>query len=206
MRSASSGTTGSYRNAWQLESVRIIQKDLSPARRRSAVSRVFYREEGTGDNLMSYDIRLKDPVTDETLDLPVKHVMTGGTYQADYDEQTRTFSPKPISDLALIKVYVSLWDISKLSKVFCETVRLLLAYSDNRFHAKVSRVKRKDSMCFWVSRHAFHILESHFSECSDVIGGAMPFIAYRGRLGISRELATFDSHNSEQALLISSSI
>ena len=33
---------------------------------------------------MSYDIRLKDPVTDETLDLPVKHVMTGGTYQADY--------------------------------------------------------------------------------------------------------------------------
>lgn len=109
-----------------------------------------------------------------------------------------------LSDLALIKVYVSLWDISKLSKVFCETVRLLLAYSDNRFHAKVSRVKRKDSMCFWVSRHAFHILESHFSECSDVIGGAMPFIAYRGRLGISRELATFDSHNSEQALLISS--
>ena len=32
----------------------------------------------------------------------------------------------------------------------------------------------------------------------------MPFIAYCGRLGISRELATFDSHNSEQALLISS--
>ena len=32
---------------------------------------------------MSYDIRLKDPVTDETLDLPVKHVMTGGTYPAD---------------------------------------------------------------------------------------------------------------------------
>ncbi len=47
---------------------------------------------------MSYDIRLKDPVTDETLDLPLKHVMTGGTYQADYDEQTRTFSPKPISE------------------------------------------------------------------------------------------------------------
>ncbi len=109
-----------------------------------------------------------------------------------------------LSDLALIKVYVSLRDISKLSKVFCETVRLLLVYSDSRFHAKVSRVKRKDSMCFWVSRHAFHILESHFSECSDVIGGAMPFIAYRGSLGISRELATFDSHNSEQALLISS--
>ena len=45
MRSASSGTTGSYRNAWQPESVRIIQKDLSPARRRSAVSRVLLLEE-----------------------------------------------------------------------------------------------------------------------------------------------------------------
>ena len=38
---------------------------------------------------MSYDIRLKDPVTDETLDLPLKHVMTGGTYQADYDEMNK---------------------------------------------------------------------------------------------------------------------
>ena len=54
---------------------------------------------------MSYDIRLKDPVTDETLDLPLKHVMTGGTYQADYDEQTRTFSPKPISEAWLNITY-----------------------------------------------------------------------------------------------------
>ena len=45
VRSASSGTTGSYRNAWQPESVRTIQKDLSPARRRSAVSRVLLLEE-----------------------------------------------------------------------------------------------------------------------------------------------------------------
>ena len=45
VRSASSGTTGSYRNAWQPESVRIIQKDLCPARRRSAVSRVLLLEE-----------------------------------------------------------------------------------------------------------------------------------------------------------------
>ena len=41
---------------------------------------------------MSYDIRLMDPVTEETIELPVKHVMIGGTYQADYDERTGTFS------------------------------------------------------------------------------------------------------------------
>ena len=128
MRSASSGTTGSYRNAWQPEPERSYTENTIPARRRSAVSRVFY-----GRKAM-----------------------------------------------------------------------MLLVYSDSRFHAKVSRVKRKDGMCFWVSRQAFHVLENFFSECSDVIGGAMPFIAYRGKLGISRELVTFDSHNSEQALLISS--
>ena len=47
---------------------------------------------------MSYDIRLMDPVTEETIELPVKHVMIGGTYQAEYDERTGTFSPKPIRE------------------------------------------------------------------------------------------------------------
>lgn len=41
---------------------------------------------------MSYDIRLKDPVTNETLEVP-GHLMTGGMYKADYDEKTKTFSP-----------------------------------------------------------------------------------------------------------------
>ncbi|MBQ6392180.1 MAG: hypothetical protein IJH60_01570 [Eubacterium sp.] len=54
---------------------------------------------------MSYDIRLMDPVTEETIELPVKHVMTGGTYQADYDERTGTFSPKPISEAWLNITY-----------------------------------------------------------------------------------------------------
>ena len=54
---------------------------------------------------MSYDIRLKDPVTDETIQLPVKHLMTGGTYRADYDERTKTFSPAAISDAWLNVTY-----------------------------------------------------------------------------------------------------
>ena len=59
-------------------------------------------------------------------------------------------------------------------------------------------------MCFWVSRNDFDLLEKYFADCRNITGGAMPFIAYRGKLGISRELATFDSHNSLQAQLISS--
>ena len=41
---------------------------------------------------MSYDIYLKDPVTKETAQVPA-HLMTGGTYMADYHPETNTFTP-----------------------------------------------------------------------------------------------------------------
>lgn len=54
---------------------------------------------------MSYDISLKDRVSGETLELPMAHVMTGGTYAADYDERTGRFSPKPIREAWLNITY-----------------------------------------------------------------------------------------------------
>ena len=45
-----------------------------------------------GDCDMSYDIRLKDPVTEETAQVP-GHLMIGGTYRADYHPETGTFTP-----------------------------------------------------------------------------------------------------------------
>lgn len=41
---------------------------------------------------MSYDIYLKDPVTEETAEVP-GHLMTGGTFMADYHPETGTFTP-----------------------------------------------------------------------------------------------------------------
>lgn len=41
---------------------------------------------------MSYDIHLKDPVTQETAEVP-GHLMIGGTYRADYHPETKTFTP-----------------------------------------------------------------------------------------------------------------
>ena len=41
---------------------------------------------------MSYDIRLKDPVTEETAEVP-GHLMIGGTYKADYHPETGRFTP-----------------------------------------------------------------------------------------------------------------
>lgn len=50
---------------------------------------------------MSYDIYLRDQVTKETIQLPTKHVMVGGTFAATYDKVTNTWTPVPISDAHL---------------------------------------------------------------------------------------------------------
>ena len=109
-----------------------------------------------------------------------------------------------LSNSGLIKVYASVRDVALAPDIFCQAVRLILTEGDKRFYAKVSRIKRKDAMCFWVSKKTFEILEGFFAGCGGIIGDTMPFIAYRGKLGISRELASFDSHNFLQARLISS--
>lgn len=54
---------------------------------------------------MSYDVSLVDPVTRETLDLPFKHLMIGGTYQADYNEETGEFTPSAITEAYLNITY-----------------------------------------------------------------------------------------------------
>jgi len=54
---------------------------------------------------MSYDIDLKDPVTKEVIELPVKHLMLGSTYAVDYDPKTGQFSPKPTSEAHLAITY-----------------------------------------------------------------------------------------------------
>lgn len=54
---------------------------------------------------LSYDIYLVDRVTKETIQLPVKHMMTGGTYRADYDPVTGEFEKAAISDAHLNITY-----------------------------------------------------------------------------------------------------
>lgn len=44
---------------------------------------------------MGYDISLLDPVTKEEIELPIKHLMLGNTYEVDYDPKTGQFTPKP---------------------------------------------------------------------------------------------------------------
>ena len=54
---------------------------------------------------MSYDIELVDRTTGDVIQLPTKHLMTGGTFRAEYNPETDTFSPLPISDAWLNITY-----------------------------------------------------------------------------------------------------
>ena len=54
---------------------------------------------------MSYDIKLVDPVTEETLHLPFDHVMTGGTFAGTFDSVTGEVRPRPIPEAWLNVTY-----------------------------------------------------------------------------------------------------
>lgn len=53
---------------------------------------------------MSYDIYLKEAVTGETAQVP-GHLMTGGTYKADYHPETGMFTPALNTDAELNITY-----------------------------------------------------------------------------------------------------
>ena len=50
---------------------------------------------------MGFDVRLLEPGTKETAQLPFEHVMTGNNYRAIYDSETGKFAPMPIRDAEL---------------------------------------------------------------------------------------------------------
>jgi len=54
---------------------------------------------------VSYDIRLTEPSSGNTIQFPFNHLMIGGTFPADYDEKTKKFSPRPHSEAWLNITY-----------------------------------------------------------------------------------------------------
>lgn len=82
-------------------------------------------------------------------------------------------------------------------------VSFLVQICNRRFHAKVSRYKRSDQICLWIPREDFFALERHIATFDEELVTPLPFVAYRNKLGISREFCKWDSHNGAQATLIS---
>lgn len=54
---------------------------------------------------MSYSVRLKERNSNEVIKLPYSHIMTGGTYAAEYDNVTKKFYPRPMQDAWLNIIY-----------------------------------------------------------------------------------------------------
>ena len=109
---------------------------------------------------------------------------------------------EPLGNLGLVKVYASVADFAKTADIFYDAVHIIIQESDHRFHAKMGKYKRKDNMCFWVSRKTFFELEKYFFSISGELVCNIPFVPYRGKLGVSREFSTFGSLSSETAEMI----
>ena len=115
---------------------------------------------------------------------------------------SRSQSEPGYSDMALIKVYISVSDDSSILPVFGDVIKHLIKHGKHRFHAKVARYKRNDHICIWIAREDFFDLEKYIEKYNTILIKPLPFIAYRNKLGISREFYSWDSHNGVQASMI----
>lgn len=107
------------------------------------------------------------------------------------------------NDMTLVKAYLSVAEEAYLGDVFRNTICYLIREGQHRFHAKAARQVRADQICLWVSREDFFKLEDYVRTIDQLLVQPLPFVAYRGKIGISRELYSWDSHNGVQATLIS---
>ena len=104
--------------------------------------------------------------------------------------------------LSKIKVYVTTKG-HEVKELFIGAVERLMSEGNDGFEAMISKVERDGTICFFVGKQEFFILESYLNEHVDDLKKGNRYIAHRGMLGISRDLMDIDSHNGQQAKLIS---
>ena len=86
--------------------------------------------------------------------------------------------------------------------IFVGSLKYLLENAQNNFAAKIAVYDRSDQMCYWLTVRDFRYLEDYYSQYADIMEKTLPFTAYKGMLGISKEFP-YDSHNATQARIIS---
>lgn len=100
-----------------------------------------------------------------------------------------------------IKVYVSLKE-EKVKDVYIGAIEELIRNGNNGFVSKVSKLSRGENICFWLKKNEFYILEKYMKQHDDILINGNPFVAHRGKLGISHDLMDINSHNAQQAMII----
>ena len=88
--------------------------------------------------------------------------------------------------------------------VYSDAIRFLAENGKHFFHAKLAKKKRLDHLCFWVTREDFFPFEEFIKTREQDLISPLPFVAYRGKMGIGREMASWRSQNAVQAEMISS--
>lgn len=102
-----------------------------------------------------------------------------------------------------IKVYAS-FAHNDIKDIYIDSLNYLLKNVKYNFTAKIATRNRCDQMCYWLKLDDFRHLEDFYRQYTDDMVESMPFVAYKGKLGISKEFSWFEeSHNATQALIIS---
>lgn len=100
-----------------------------------------------------------------------------------------------------IKAYAHVTN-TMANDIFVGSLKYLLENAQNTFAAKIAVYDRSDQMCYWLTVQDFRHLEDYYSKYTDIMEKTLPFTAYKGMLGISKEFP-YDSHNATQARIIS---
>ena len=100
-----------------------------------------------------------------------------------------------------IKVYVTTAETA-VKDLYIGSAKELVLNGKDGFTSMVSRVQRDGTICYFVSRRDFFVLENYLQAHVNELRKGNPFIAHRGLLGISRELMDLDSHNAQQAKIL----
>ena len=101
-----------------------------------------------------------------------------------------------------VKIYAS-FSKTDIQKVFVDSLDYLLENAGDTFGAKIATCDRSDQMCYWLSVKDFKHLEEFYRPYSVGMVRSLPFVAYKGMLGISKDFpGTDDSHNATQAHII----
>ena len=116
---------------------------------------------------------------------------------ADKDKQTYPGVSENVKAYAFVKD-------GDPEDLFVGSLRYLLSHAKHCFAAKLGYFSRSDQMCFWLSEDDFIFLEEFFRPYFPSMEASLPFVAYKGKLGISKEFSGFDdSHNSTVAHILS---
>ena len=85
-----------------------------------------------------------------------------------------------------------------------DSLKFLLHHAKKSFAAKIAVINRSDQMCYWLSQNDFNYLEEFYRPYANDMVESLPFVAYKVKLGISRDFPGIDSsHNSTMAYIIS---